>query len=54
MSELETLLAELDRKLADPVNYANGEVMRRLGDEREHAARRLAEAEQAWLLLMDG
>ncbi|KAJ4852000.1 ABC-F family ATP-binding cassette domain-containing protein [Xylella fastidiosa subsp. multiplex] len=54
VSELETLLAELDRKLADPVNYANGEVMRRLGDEREHAARRLAEAEQAWLLLMDG
>ncbi|MDD0943387.1 ABC-F family ATP-binding cassette domain-containing protein [Xylella fastidiosa] len=54
VSELETLLAELDRKLADPVNYANGEVMRRLGDEREHAARRLDEAEQAWLLLMDG
>ncbi|WCF27319.1 ABC-F family ATP-binding cassette domain-containing protein [Xylella fastidiosa] len=54
VSELETLLAELDRKLADPVNYANGEVMRRLGDEREHAARRLAEAEQAWFLLMDG
>ncbi|ACA12272.1 ABC-F family ATP-binding cassette domain-containing protein [Xylella fastidiosa] len=54
VSELETLLAELDRKLADPVNYANGEVMRCLGDEREHAARRLAEAEQAWLLLMDG
>ncbi|ALQ96722.1 glutathione ABC transporter ATP-binding protein [Xylella fastidiosa 32] len=54
VSELETLLAELDRKLADPVNYANGEVMRRLGDEREHTARRLAEAEQAWLLLMDG
>jgi ATP-binding cassette subfamily F protein 3 len=54
VSELETLLTELDRKLADPVNYANGEVMRRLGDEREHAARRLAEAEQAWFLLMDG
>ncbi|ARO68353.1 ABC transporter ATP-binding protein [Xylella fastidiosa subsp. pauca] len=54
VSELETLLAELDRKLADPANCANGEVMRRFGDEREQAARQLAEAEQAWLLLMDG
>ncbi|ALR08900.2 ABC-F family ATP-binding cassette domain-containing protein [Xylella fastidiosa] len=54
VSELETLLAELDRKLADPANCANGEVMMRLGDEREQAARQLAEAEQAWLLLMDG
>ncbi|HHW4678153.1 MAG TPA: ABC-F family ATP-binding cassette domain-containing protein [Xylella sp.] len=54
MGELETVLAELEGKLADPANYVNGEVMRRLGDERERAARQLAEAEQAWLLLMEG
>ncbi|HHW4681336.1 MAG TPA: ATP-binding cassette domain-containing protein, partial [Xylella taiwanensis] len=53
VGELEAVLAELDSKLADPANYANGEVMMRLGDERERAAKRLAEAEQAWLLLMD-
>ncbi|AXI83326.1 ATP-binding cassette domain-containing protein [Xylella taiwanensis] len=54
VGELETVLAELDSKLADPANYANSAVMMRLGDERERAARQLAEAEQAWLLLMDG
>jgi ATP-binding cassette subfamily F protein 3 len=54
VGELETLLAELDRKLADPKSYADGEKMTVLGREREVAAQQLADAEQAWMTLMDG
>ena len=54
VSELEEALAELDRRLADPVLHADGAQMAVLGRERETLAQRLAEAESAWMALMEG
>jgi len=52
VNELESLLADLDGQLADPANYADSTRMSDLGRDREHAAARLAEAEQQWLEMM--
>ncbi|MDG2525828.1 ABC-F family ATP-binding cassette domain-containing protein [Stenotrophomonas sp. HITSZ_GD] len=52
VGELETQLAELDRQLADPANYADSQRMGTLGRDREHVAAQLAQAEQQWLELM--
>ncbi len=54
VGELEATLAELDRQLADPVHYADSEKMAVLGCDRETTAQQLAQAEQAWLELLDG
>ncbi len=54
MGELEATLAELDRQLADPKHYADAEKMAVLGRDREATARDLAQAEQAWMELIDG
>jgi len=52
VGELEAQLAELDRQLADPANYADSARMTELGRDRDATAARLAEAEQQWLELM--
>ena len=52
VGELEALLAEVDRQLADPANYADANRMSELGRDRDSVAARLAEAEQQWLELM--
>ncbi|MFT4249439.1 MAG: ABC-F family ATP-binding cassette domain-containing protein [Pseudomonas sp.] len=54
VGELEALLAELDRSLADPGHHADGEKLALLGREREVAVRQLADAEAAWMALMEG
>ncbi|WP_434027451.1 ribosomal protection-like ABC-F family protein [[Pseudomonas] boreopolis] len=54
VGELEALLAELDRQLGEPAHRADGAKLAALGREREAAAQRLAEAEAAWLELMEG
>ena len=53
VAELEGQVAELDRQLADPAHMADAARLSSLGREREDAARRLEQAEQAWLALMD-
>jgi ATP-binding cassette, subfamily F, member 3 len=52
VGELEAQLAELDRQLADPANYADTQRMAEFGRDRDAVAARLAEAEQQWLELM--
>ncbi|KAB7772276.1 ABC-F family ATP-binding cassette domain-containing protein [Xanthomonas maliensis] len=54
VGELEAALAELDRQMADPKAYADAEKMAVLGRDREATAQRLAQAEQAWMELIDG
>ena len=53
VAELEGQVAELDRQLADPAHLADAARLSSLGREREDAGRRLEQAEQAWLALMD-
>ncbi len=52
VGELEAQLAELDRQLSDPANYADTQRMAEFGRDRDSVAARLAEAEQQWLELM--
>ncbi|ASN10476.1 ABC-F family ATP-binding cassette domain-containing protein [Xanthomonas citri pv. malvacearum] len=54
VGELEAALAALDRELANPGNYADSEKMAVLGRDREATAQQLAEAETAWMELIDG
>jgi ATP-binding cassette subfamily F protein 3 len=54
VGELEFEVAELDRQLADPKHMADADRLAGLGREREDAARRLEQAEQAWLELLEG
>jgi len=54
VGELEQLLADLDRQLADPAHYSDPAHMAALGRQREDAAAQLAQAEQAWLELIEG
>lgn len=54
VGELEAALAELDRQLANPANYADSEKMAVLGRDREATAQLLAAAEAAWMELIDG
>ena len=52
VNELEGKLAELDRQLADPANYADATRMAVLGRDREATAQQLEKAEAAWMELM--
>ncbi|MCD0259931.1 ABC-F family ATP-binding cassette domain-containing protein [Xanthomonas melonis] len=54
VGELEAALAELDRELANPGNYADSEKMAVLGRDREATAQQLAAAEAAWMELIEG
>ncbi len=54
VGELEAQRDELDRQLADPGNYADSEKMAVLGRDREATVQQLAQAEQAWLELLEG
>ncbi|MFT3756690.1 MAG: ABC-F family ATP-binding cassette domain-containing protein [Pseudoxanthomonas sp.] len=53
VGELEALLADLDRELANPAHHSDAEKLAALGRDREAAAARLEQAEAAWLGLMD-
>jgi len=53
VGELEALLADLDRELANPANYADATRMAVLGRDREAAATLLSKAEQTWMELLD-
>jgi ATP-binding cassette subfamily F protein 3 len=53
VGELEALLADLDRQLADPKNYADATRMAVLGRDREATATLLSKAEQTWMELLD-
>jgi len=53
VGELEALLADLDRQLADPSNYADATRMAVLGRDREATATLLSKAEQTWMELLD-
>ncbi len=46
-------LAELDRQLADPANYADSARMSAITRDREATAEQLANAEQAWMELLE-
>jgi ATP-binding cassette subfamily F protein 3 len=52
VAELEAAVAELDRQLADPKHLADATRLAVLGRDREDAAARLTQAEQAWLELL--
>ena len=54
VAQWEAEVADLDRQLADPAHLADAARLSRLGREREDAARRLEQAEQAWLELLEG
>src|SRR5690606_33787796 len=53
VTELEAQLARIDAALADPAHHADAERLVDLGREREDTARRLAAAEERWLLLLE-
>jgi ATP-binding cassette subfamily F protein 3 len=52
VNQLEGQLAELDRQLADPANYADATRMAVLGRDREATAQQLEKAEASWMELM--
>ncbi|MFT4256431.1 MAG: ABC-F family ATP-binding cassette domain-containing protein [Pseudoxanthomonas sp.] len=53
VGELEALLADLDRELANPAHHCDAEKLAALGRDRETAAAQLEQAEAAWLALME-
>lgn len=53
VAELEGAVAELDRQLADPANYADATRMAVIGRDRETAAAQLEKAEAAWMELLE-
>ena len=53
VEQLGAALADIDRQLADPGNYADAAKMGRLGSEREVLAQQLEQAEAAWMELLD-
>ncbi|WP_254573838.1 ABC-F family ATP-binding cassette domain-containing protein [Stenotrophomonas acidaminiphila] len=53
VEQLGAALADIDRQLADPANYADAAKMGRLGGEREVLAQQLEQAEAAWMELLD-
>ncbi|KRG84932.1 MULTISPECIES: ATP-binding cassette domain-containing protein [Stenotrophomonas] len=53
VEQLGAALADIDRQLADPANYADAAKMGRLGSEREVLAQQLEQAEAAWMELLD-
>ncbi|MGO1718906.1 MAG: ATP-binding cassette domain-containing protein, partial [Luteimonas sp.] len=54
VAELEAELARIDAALADPAHHAHAARLVELGSERETVARRLADAEERWLELIEG
>jgi ATP-binding cassette subfamily F protein 3 len=52
VEQLGASLADIDRQLADPANYADAAKMSRLGGEREVLAQQLEQAEAAWMELL--
>ncbi len=52
VEQLGAALADIDRQLADPANYADATKMGRLGSEREVLAQQLEQAEAAWMELL--
>ncbi len=53
VEQLGVALADIDRQLADPANYADAAKMTRLGGERDVLAQQLEQAEAAWMELLD-
>ncbi|MCH1907631.1 ABC-F family ATP-binding cassette domain-containing protein [Stenotrophomonas sp. Y6] len=53
VEQLGAALADIDRQLTDPGNYADAAKMGRLGSEREVLAQQLEQAEAAWMELLD-
>jgi len=53
VEQLGAALADIDRQLADPANYADAAKMTRLGGERDVLAQQLEQAEAAWMELLD-
>ncbi|WP_182336574.1 ABC-F family ATP-binding cassette domain-containing protein [Stenotrophomonas acidaminiphila] len=53
VEQLGVALADIDRHLADPANYADAAKMTRLGGERDVLAQQLEQAEAAWMELLD-
>ena len=53
VEQLGASLAEIDRQLADPGNYADAAKLGKLGAEREVLAQQLEQAEAAWMELLD-
>ena len=53
VEQLGVALADIDRRLADPANYADAAKMTRLGGERDVLAQQLEQAEAAWMELLD-
>ena len=52
VEQLGVSLADIDRQLADPANYADAAKMARLGGERDVLAQQLEQAEAAWMELL--
>ena len=52
VEQLDAALADVDRQLADPANYADAAKMGKLGSEREVLAQQLEQAEAAWMELL--
>ncbi len=52
VEQLGAALADIDRQLADPANYADATKMGRLGSEREVLAQQLEQAEAVWMELL--
>ena len=53
VEQLGASLAEVDRQLADPANYADATKMGKLGGEREVLAQQLEQAEAAWMEMLE-
>ncbi len=53
VGDLEAALADLDARMADPVVFSDAGKLADIGRQRDLAAAKLADAEQAWMALMD-
>ena len=53
VGDLEAALADLDARMADPVVFSDAGKLADIGRQRDLAAAQLADAEQAWMALMD-
>ena len=53
VGDLEAALADLDARMADPAVFSDAGKLADLGRRRDRAAAELADAEQAWMALMD-
>ncbi len=53
VGDLEAALADLDARMADPAVFSDAGKLADIGRQRDLAAAKLADAEQAWMALMD-